>query len=99
MVPAAFAKLSFDQFLKGQSYMDELTRKENLLENPALLTAVGIDILTKRQGRKNMIVLGYSDFLKEFSHYLQQLYMESLGKEYDEFGVPNVCVIYLQYLT
>jgi glucose-6-phosphate isomerase len=90
MVPSAFARLSFDDFLKGQSYMDELTRKENILENPALLVSIGIDILTKQRGRKNMIVLGYSDFLKEFSHYLQQLYMESLGKEYDENGVPNV---------
>jgi glucose-6-phosphate isomerase len=90
MVPAAFAKLSFDQFLKGQSYMDELTRNEDMLENPALLIAIGIDYLTKLQGRKNMIVLGYSDFLKEFAHYLQQLYMESLGKEYNEDGIPNV---------
>jgi len=89
MVPAAFARIPFEQFLQGQSYMDELTRKDNILENPALLTAIGIDILTKRQGRKNMIVLGYSDFLKEFAHYLQQLYMESLGKEYDENGIPN----------
>ncbi|KAL0489983.1 glucose-6-phosphate isomerase [Acrasis kona] len=89
MVPAAFAKLSFDEFLKGQSYMDELTRKDDLTQNPALLISIAIDILTKRHGRKNMIVLGYSDFLKEFAHYLQQLYMESLGKEYDIDGVPN----------
>ncbi len=36
-----------------------------------------------------MIVLCYSSFLKEFAHYLQQLYMESLGKEYTEKGFPK----------
>eukprot|EP00769_Ergobibamus_cyprinoides_P001317 gnl/Ergobibamus_cyprinoides/2349.p2 GENE.gnl/Ergobibamus_cyprinoides/2349~~gnl/Ergobibamus_cyprinoides/2349.p2 ORF type:complete len:252 (-),score=128.52 gnl/Ergobibamus_cyprinoides/2349:48-803(-) len=36
----------------------------------------------QKSGRKNVIMLGYSDALKEFAHYLQQLYMESLGKEY-----------------
>jgi glucose-6-phosphate isomerase len=47
---------------------------------------IGIQSLKER---KNMIVLCYSSFLKEFSHYLQQLYMESLGKEYNEKGFPK----------
>jgi glucose-6-phosphate isomerase len=50
-----------------------LCRKENPKENPAMITAIGIDKETKKFGRKNMIVLGYSDFLKEFAHYLQQV--------------------------
>lgn len=29
-----------------------------------------------------MIVLCYSEFMREYAHYLQQLYMESLGKEW-----------------
>lgn len=90
MVPCAFAGIAFDAFLKGQSHMDVLTRRSDAFQNPAMLIAIAIDVLTKEQGRKNMIVLGYSDFLKEFAHYLQQLYMESLGKEYDEQGIANV---------
>ncbi|KAL0221610.1 hypothetical protein RCL1_001464 [Eukaryota sp. TZLM3-RCL] len=89
MVPAAFALMDFGAFLRGQSDMDDLTRKSALSENPALLIALGIDYSSLLNGRKNMIVLGYSDFLKEWSHYLQQLYMESLGKEYDIDGVPS----------
>jgi glucose-6-phosphate isomerase len=83
MVPCAFAQINFEEFLKGQSHMylllllnllrDELCRKENPKENPAMITAIGIDKETKKFGRKNMIVLGYSDFLKEFAHYLQQV--------------------------
>lgn len=89
MIPCAFAELDFEEFLQGLSYMDQLCRRSNPLENPAMILAIGIDKLTNTQGRKNMIVLGYSDFLKEFSHYLQQLYMESLGKEYNEKGFQN----------
>ncbi|EFC47320.1 predicted protein, partial [Naegleria gruberi] len=88
MVPAAFAKLDFAGFLRGQSYMDEMTRRfdtvENQLKNPALVTAILMDHYQKRHGRKNLIVLGYSDSLREFAHYLQQLYMESLGKQFSE---------------
>ncbi|KAL9645235.1 hypothetical protein ABK040_002435 [Willaertia magna] len=94
MVPCAFAKLNFDEFLRGQAHMDELTRKLNTVEeqlnNPALITAILMDHLQKYQGRKNLIVLGYSDALREFAHYLQQLYMESLGKQFHEtFGVEQ----------
>ena len=35
-----------------------------------------------------MIVLCYSEFMREYAHYLQQLYMESLGKEYTVEGKP-----------
>jgi hypothetical protein len=52
-----------------------LCRRENPKENPAMITAIGIDKETKKFGRKNMIVLGYSDFLKEFAHYLQQVFL------------------------
>ncbi|KAL0232409.1 hypothetical protein PCE1_002750 [Barthelona sp. PCE] len=87
MVPAAFAQIDFSDFLRGQSHMDVLTRNPQSKENPAMLIATLIDRLTQTQGNKNMIVLGYSSFLKEFSHYLQQLYMESIGKEYTVSGI------------
>jgi glucose-6-phosphate isomerase len=89
MVPAAFAQIDFAEFLRGQSHMDEMTRKHTLRENPAMLIASLVDRMTKDLGKKNMIILGYSDAIKEFSHYLQQLYMESLGKEYSWDGVAH----------
>jgi len=86
MVPAAFARLDFDSFLKGQSYMDGLTRRRNVRKNPALLLALMIDDLIRREGQKNQILLGYSDSLKEAAHYFQQLFMESLGKKRTRTG-------------
>jgi glucose-6-phosphate isomerase len=84
MVPMAFAKMDFAEFIKGMSHMDKLTRQEG--ENPAALLATAIDANNHKVGHKNMIVLFYSEFMREYAHYLQQLYMESLGKEYKVDG-------------
>lgn len=80
MVPAAFAGIDFAAFLRGQAHMDALTRKPDPAENPAMILALVINDLIRREGHKNQIVLGYSDSLKETAHYFQQLFMESLGK-------------------
>ena len=84
MVPMAFAKMDFAEFIKGMSHMDCLTRQAG--ENPAALLATAIDATNNKIGHKNMIVLCYSEFMREYAHYLQQLYMESLGKEYKVDG-------------
>ncbi|KAH0792041.1 Glucose-6-phosphate isomerase [Histomonas meleagridis] len=84
MVPCAFAHLDFAAFIKGMSHMDCLTRRPT--ENPAALLAAIIDKNSQINGFKNMIVLCYSEFMREYAHYLQQLYMESLGKEYKVDG-------------
>ena len=41
------------------------------------------DVEPDRKGSKDMVVLPYKDRLMLFSKYLQQLVMESLGKEFD----------------
>ncbi len=81
MVPAAFAGLDFESFLQGESYMDKLTRRTDVIRNPALVLALVINDVIVREGHKNQIMLGYSDSLKEMAHYFQQLFMESLGKK------------------
>lgn len=83
-VPFAFARCDYAQFIKGMSYMDTLTRAEG--ENPAALLATAIDANNHKVGHRNMIVLCYNEFMREYAHYLQQLYMESLGKEYKVDG-------------
>ena len=83
MVPAAFGGLDFEQFLRGEAYMDELTRRKELRSNPALIISLIIHDAIQRVGHQNQIMLGYSDSLKEVAHYFQQLFMESLGKNRD----------------
>eukprot|EP00768_Dysnectes_brevis_P008349 gnl/Dysnectes_brevis/750_a823_4315.p1 GENE.gnl/Dysnectes_brevis/750_a823_4315~~gnl/Dysnectes_brevis/750_a823_4315.p1 ORF type:complete len:563 (+),score=199.68 gnl/Dysnectes_brevis/750_a823_4315:30-1691(+) len=89
MVPCAFADLDFAGFLEGMSAMDETTRRRDARQNPAALISMAIDWYFRLSGvQKNMILLGYNDSLKQLAHYCQQLYMESLGKEYNVRGLP-----------
>lgn len=90
MVPAAFGELDFEQFLKGESYMDELTRRKELKSNPAMLIALIIHDTIQTIGYQNQIILGYSDSLKEVAHYFQQLFMESLGKNRDLYDTREI---------
>ena len=55
-------------------------------KNPAALLALCWYSRGRRRGEKDMVVLPYKDRLVLFSRYLQQLVMESLGKEKDLDG-------------
>ena len=66
--------------------MDEATRIPSLQENPAALLALAWYAAGNGKGEKDMVVLPYKDSLLLFSRYLQQLVMESLGKEKDLDG-------------
>jgi glucose-6-phosphate isomerase len=57
-----------------------------LKENPAALLALSWYFAGNGKGEKDMVVLPYKDSLLLFSRYLQQLVMESLGKEKDLDG-------------
>ncbi len=85
-VPAALTGVDFAAFLKGACHMDELTRSENYCENPAMLLSALWYIAGKGKGDRNMVIVPYSDRLVLLSRYLQQLVMESLGKELDRNG-------------
>jgi len=86
LLPAALQGIKIDQMLAGAAAMDEVTRKPRLKDNPAALLALMWYWATDGRGAKDMVVLPYKDRLLLFSRYLQQLVMESLGKEFDLAG-------------
>ncbi|RXK55979.1 glucose-6-phosphate isomerase [Oleiharenicola lentus] len=86
LLPAALQGIKIDQMLAGAAAMDEVTRKKSLRDNPAALLALMWYWATDGKGTKDMVVLPYKDRLLLFSRYLQQLVMESLGKELDLQG-------------
>jgi glucose-6-phosphate isomerase len=61
--------------------MDERTRVPDLAQNAAMLLALMWYHAGNGKGEKDMVVLPYKDRLALFTKYLQQLVMESLGKE------------------
>jgi glucose-6-phosphate isomerase len=86
LLPAALQGLDIDGLLGGAAACDEATRRQDGLGNPAALMALMWYRATGGKGRKDMVVLPYKDRLLLFSRYLQQLVMESLGKQFDLQG-------------
>ncbi len=85
-IAAALQGVDVRQFLAGAAAMDEETRNRPVRENAAMLLALMWYSAGKGKGAKDMVVLPYKDRLVLFSKYLQQLVMESLGKEHDLDG-------------
>ncbi len=86
LLPAALQGIDIGAFLEGARKMDAATRIPSLSENPAAMMAALWYIAGKGQGEKNMVIVPYKDRLELFSKYLQQLVMESLGKDQDLEG-------------
>ena len=86
LVPMALQGLDIDAFLEGAKAMDAKTRSDDVPENAAMLLALMWWVAGDGKGKKDMVILPYKDRLLLFSRYLQQLIMESLGKELDLDG-------------
>jgi glucose-6-phosphate isomerase len=86
LLPAALQGLDIDGLLAGAADCDEATRGHDVRGNPAALMALMWYHATEGKGRKDMVVLPYKDRLLLFSRYLQQLIMESVGKQFDSLG-------------
>ncbi|KVI06811.1 Phosphoglucose isomerase, conserved site-containing protein, partial [Cynara cardunculus var. scolymus] len=78
--------IDIKEMLAGASLMDEANRTTVVKNNPAALLALCWYWASDGVGSKDMVVLPYKDSLLLFSRYLQQLVMESLGKEFDLDG-------------
>ncbi|PSN18727.1 glucose-6-phosphate isomerase [filamentous cyanobacterium CCP5] len=86
LLPAALQGIDIRSILGGAKEMDARTRVPDLRNNPAALLALAWYHAGNGQGEKDMVILPYKDSLLLFSRYLQQLVMESLGKEKDLDG-------------
>ena len=86
LLPAALQGIDIDAFLRGAAEMDQHTRRHETLRNEAMLLSLMWYFATDGQGKKDMVILPYKDRLVLLSKYLQQLVMESLGKERDLDG-------------
>ncbi len=86
LLPAALEGIPFREILEGARKMDVLTRSKTAANNPAALLALMWFFAGEGKGKKDMVILPYKDRLVLMSKYLQQLVMESLGKEHDLTG-------------
>jgi glucose-6-phosphate isomerase len=86
LLPAALQGIDIDGLVEGGRNADASTRSKTVKANPAAQLALAWFASGNGKGTKNMVVLPYKDRLELFSKYLQQLVMESLGKEFDLAG-------------
>src|SRR5438034_323991 len=86
LLPMALEGFDIDSFLVGAAAMDERTRVPDVTQNAAMLLALMWYYAGNGKGDKDMVILPYKDRLALFAKYLQQLVMESLGKEKDLDG-------------
>ncbi len=86
LLPMTLQGFDVDKFLAGATAMDERTRIPDVAQNAAMLLALMWYYAGNGKGEKDMVILPYKDRLTLFSKYLQQLVMESLGKEKDLDG-------------
>ena len=86
LLAAALQGIKIRELLAGAKEMDDATRVAELENNPAALLALCWYHAGEGKGKKDMVILPYKDSLLLFSRYLQQLVMESLGKEKDLDG-------------
>jgi glucose-6-phosphate isomerase len=83
LLPAALQGIDINSLISGACKCDAATRMANVKVNPAAQLSLAWYESGNGKGSKNMVVLPYKDRLELFSKYLQQLVMESLGKEHD----------------
>ena len=96
LLPTALQGIDITYLLSGACECDKTTRINNVKVNPASLLSLSLYASGNGKGTKNMVVLPYKDRLELFSKYLQQLMMESLGKEHDLDGnVVNQGIVVL----
>jgi len=96
LLPAALQGFDIRRILLGAKECDSITRIQNAKSNPAAQLALAWYASGNGKGSKNMVILPYKDRLDLFSKYLQQLIMESLGKEMDnskKIVHQGICVL------
>lgn len=90
LLPAALQGIDIDALLAGARACDQATRVRAAaarpLDNAAMALALSWYFAVDGRGAKDMVILPYKDRLALLSQYLQQLVMESLGKERDRRG-------------
>jgi glucose-6-phosphate isomerase len=86
LVPMALQGIDIIDFISGAALCDTYSRNSVTSSNPSALLALMWYHATDGRGSRDMVILPYKDRLQLFAKYLQQLIMESIGKEKDLDG-------------
>ena len=82
---AAMCGIDIDALLAGARDMDERISREDFLTNPAAINAA-INYHFYQHGKRSVVMMPYSNALKDLADWYRQLWAESLGKKVDLEG-------------
>ena len=80
LLPLTLLGKDGQQFLNGLQAADKAGRRR-VINNPVLFMALEAFVNKDKLDKRQLVVLPYKDRLSLFAKYLQQLVMESIGKE------------------
>jgi len=86
LFPASMVGINGSELLSGAARAEERCKTPILKENPAGLIATLLHTAHIDYGAFIHVIMPYSDRLRSFSGWFQQLWAESLGKAYDLGG-------------
>lgn len=86
LLPAALVGVPLAGLLAGGRACDEITRNQKFELNPALQMAAAWYYLSEIAKKSCLAIIPYKDSLEYLGRFLQQLVMESIGKEKDLNG-------------
>tara|TARA_B100000953_G_scaffold206593_1_gene170461 strand:+ start:88 stop:1488 length:1401 start_codon:yes stop_codon:yes gene_type:complete len=86
LFPAALSGVDASALLGGAARADEYCRTPVLGENAAGLMATLLHVAHSELGASIHVLMPYSERLRSFSFWFQQLWAESLGKAHDRSG-------------
>jgi glucose-6-phosphate isomerase len=88
LLPAAVAGIDVEGLLSGAARADDRCRTSVLRENPAGLMATLLHTAHSESQASIHVMMPYSNRLRSFSAWFQQIWAESLGKAHDLRGRP-----------
>jgi glucose-6-phosphate isomerase len=83
LFPAAVAGVRVDELLAGAAWMDARSQSHVLWENPSYLFGALLYLAEVRKKKNVVVLMPYSDRLRELAAWFAQLWAESLGKARD----------------
>jgi glucose-6-phosphate isomerase len=88
LFPAACAGIDVAELLAGAAEVDERWGEDDPRRNPALMHAATLYLARERKGRRELVLMPYSQPLAAFADWFCELWAESLGKAVDLDGRP-----------
>lgn len=86
LLPLAVTGVNVAELLRGAAAAADVCTKSSINNNPAYMFAAAAYLMREKHGCTNIVMMPYTDALAEVADWFNQLWAESLGKEFSTDG-------------